>query len=91
LEDQRSLDFNEKANGEPNFVTHNIGQIVRLRRIVSDGQGEALVITNTHLFWKPHYSYLRLVQMHTLLQAVHEEMTKDEALVVLCGGEYTNV
>lgn len=65
----------------PFFMTHNVAQLVRLQHLPTQ---TPFVVTNTHLFWRPHYNYLRLRQVHQLLRAVNQ-LPEDSGHVIVCG------
>ncbi|KAK4684307.1 RNA exonuclease NGL2, partial [Tremellales sp. Uapishka_1] len=50
--------------------TKNVGLVVGLEEI--DGNGSGIVITTTHLFWHPKYSYERVRQSLCLLRAIRQ-------------------
>jgi mRNA deadenylase 3'-5' endonuclease subunit Ccr4/uncharacterized protein with PIN domain len=63
------------------FVRKNVALLVRLEHLISKRQ---VVVAVAHLFWNPAYEYVKLCQMHFVMQRIKSFCKKDEP-VVLCG------
>ena len=65
----------------------NIAQILVLTPITA-ASSTSLIVSNTHLFWRPDFDCLRVLQAHRLRQRLEEvkiEQGRETALVVMCG------
>ncbi len=67
-------------------ATPNIAQIL----VLEDRQtGTHLVVSNTHLFWRPEFDSLRALQAHRLRKRIDEviaELALERPLIIMCGG-----
>lgn len=64
----------------------NIAQILLLTP--TDQQSPQLIVSNTHLFWRPDFDCLRVLQAHRLRKRIEEirvEKEEAEAVVIMCG------
>jgi len=77
---QRILQFDSVVEALENVTT--VAVLVRLRCRAS---GRNLVVANTHLFWHPKATHVRLLQGFMVADAVAHFRRVDGASVVLCG------
>ena len=52
-------------------------------------QGQRVIVSNTHLFWRPDFDCLRVLQAHRLRRRLEElksnDVTNERAIIVMCG------
>lgn len=65
------------------FLRRNVGVVCRLQHIQSE---KTVVIANAHVYWNPSYEYVKLCQVHYMVQRAHafSSSNKNEG-VVFCG------
>jgi hypothetical protein len=66
------------------FLRRNVGLVCRLQHVQSK---KTLVIANAHVYWNPSYEYVKLCQVHYMVQRAHafsSSSNKNEG-VVFCG------
>lgn len=66
----------------------NIAQILVLKSIDPSTFDKLLVVSNTHLFWRPDFDCLRVLQAHRLRRRLEEikfELKNEETLIIMCG------
>ena len=61
----------------------NIAQTLVLKSIQS---GDIVIVSNTHLFWRPGFDCLRVLQAHRLRRHLEEiKQGHEQSIVVMCG------
>ena len=68
-------------------ATPNIAQLLVLKDTKTDTH---LVVSNTHLFWRPEFDSLRALQAHRLRKRIDEicsELMLEQPLIIMCGGK----
>mmetsp|Transcript_1622 Transcript_1622/g.2337 ORF Transcript_1622/g.2337 Transcript_1622/m.2337 type:complete len:562 (+) Transcript_1622:113-1798(+) len=96
LLDSKNLEFNSiaKTMARNNAFTSgndavnrlckdNVAQVLILENLTSQ-VGQKICVTNTHIFWDPDYSDVKLWQAHMLLQEL-EPVARDKIPLILCG------
>ena len=63
--------------------TGNIAQIISLRVISTDRQ---LIVSNTHLYWRPEASAIKIKQACMLLESLYTLNSNDNLPIIMCGG-----
>ena len=61
------------------FLRRNVGLLVRLRDAESK---QTFVVANAHLYWNPGFEYVKLCQMHYILQRAKRFLNDEEPLVL---------
>ncbi len=64
--------------------TNNYAQIVRLKH--KDSRSE-LLVSNTHLYWRPEASFVKLRQVFVLMKELHLMINGFEDAIVMAGGK----
>lgn len=67
---------------QSNFVRKNMGLLVRLESLQTNSQ---IVIAVPHLYWNPYYGYVKLCQIHYVLERTKLFCKGDDIPIVLCG------
>jgi mRNA deadenylase 3'-5' endonuclease subunit Ccr4/uncharacterized protein with PIN domain len=93
LYSRSSSSFGENNNGKNNgrssslqglqcsFIRKNVTLLARLEHKVTKQQ---IVVAVAHLFWNPHYEYVKLCQMHYVAQRA-KAFCKNNEPVIVCG------
>lgn len=63
------------------FLRRNVALVCRLQHIKSQ---KTIVVANAHVYWNPEYEYVKLCQVHYVVQQAHDFSNPGEG-VVFCG------
>ena len=71
---------------QQSFLRRNAAMLVRLRHVATQ---QTVVLVNLHLYWHPGYDYVKLCQVHYILQRTRAFVPandgQDDEPVVVCG------
>mgnify|MGYP000110485083 CR=1 FL=1 len=86
--DELAQDFKESEHLTSELTRGNVAQVYALRLVTppsadtaqpaadADKSALGIVVSNTHLYWNPWYSFVRLFQSHRLLSVLKEVSDK---------------
>lgn len=67
---------------QTSFLRKNMALLVRLLHLKSN---QEFVVAVLHLYWNPNYEYVKLCQIHHVLQQANEFCNNDDTPVIVCG------
>jgi mRNA deadenylase 3'-5' endonuclease subunit Ccr4 len=81
----------ERRRDLRHIVQTKLGHVAQIVPLTCRLTGRRLTVTNTHLFYHPIASHVRLMQMYVLCRQLAREIEKKDSLVILCGDMNTSL
>ena len=86
IKDYKEINYDQINNFNSCFVTLETGNMAQMIYFEILNSNRNIIITNTHLYWRPDASAIKIKQAWTLIESLYDFKSKHDATVLLCGG-----
>jgi mRNA deadenylase 3'-5' endonuclease subunit Ccr4 len=83
--DYRAISYDEINSFNSSFVCLETGNIAQLLKFEIISTNRTIIVSNTHLYWRPEASAIKIKQAWTLIESLFDFKGDSDATVLLCG------
>lgn len=85
IKEYQTIKYDEINNFNSCFVTLETGNMAQIMSFEIIGTNTTIIVSNTHLYWRPEASSIKIKQVWTLIESLFKFKGNSNSTVLMCG------